>query len=229
MAISRGLIALVILATLGAAELAIAAGPPDGLNVQVINTPANPVPVTGSVTGSVTGTVGLAPGTSVGLTPGTSVMIDSTVGDPVRVRNVNDAIQPAQAQIACISPSVTIGCGPVTIYTVPAGKRLVIEYASMSACMLPGQTATLTVSTEVGSTLVHHLVNVTPPAAGPGTGAIGCNLPAASSVTAVGQQVRLYADPGTTVTVEGDRNSNTGAANFVFSISGYLVDVPLTP
>ena len=143
MAIRRGLIAPAVLATLGVANPGFAADE----SVLIVNPPSKPVPVTGSVTGTVTGTVGLAPGTSVGLTPGTSVMIDSTVGDPVRVRNVNDAIQPAQAAITCISPSLTIGCGPVEIYTVPAGKRLVIEYASMSACMLPGQTATLTVST----------------------------------------------------------------------------------
>lgn len=140
---------------------------------------------------------------------------------------MNDAIQPVQASItSCNSP--TIGCGPATIYTVPAGKRLVIEYASMSACMLQGQSATLTIFTTVNSGFVGHLVNVAP-AAGPGTPNIGCNSPAASSITAVGQQVRLYADPGTTVGVEGLRNSNTGTVDFSFSISGYLVDVPLTP
>jgi hypothetical protein len=63
-------------------------------------------------------------------------------------------------------------------------------------------------------------------AAGPGVGVIACNIPNASSITAVGQQVKLYADPSTRVLVERDRNSNTGVASFSFSISGYLVNVP---
>ena len=49
MEIRRGLIGLAVLGALGAAELAVAAGPPAGLQVNVVNTPANPVPVTGSL------------------------------------------------------------------------------------------------------------------------------------------------------------------------------------
>ena len=112
---------------------------------------------------------------------------------------------------------------------VPAGKELVIEYASLDGCILPGQSVELSVSTEIGGAFVRHAVNIAPPAAGPGVGVIACSIPNASSITAVGQQIRLYADPGTPVLVEGDRNSNTGLASFSFSISGYLVDVPLTP
>jgi hypothetical protein len=195
-----------------------AAGPDPGINVIVNNSPANPVPVTGSVTGSITGTVGL--------TPGTSVLIDNTVGDPVRVRNVNDANQPVQAQASCLTTA--LGCLP-TIYTVPAGKRLVIEYASMRVCILPGQSATLEIATTVGGQSASHYLNGTPPAAGPGTVAIGCNSGTPSSEVATGQQVRIYADAGTGVVVTGSRNGNVGTASFHFSISGYLVDVPLTP
>ena len=191
--------------------------------VSVTNTSANPVPVTGSVnvSGSVTGTV---TGT-VGLEPGASVMIDSTVGDPVRVRNVNDAIQPVQVSTTCLTS--TLGCLP-TIYTVPAGKRLVIEYASLGVCILPGQSATLNIATTTSGQSANHYLNGTPPAAGPGTAAIGCNS-GPSSFVATGQQVKIYADAGTGVVVTGDRNSTDGSANFHFSISGYLVDVPLTP
>ena len=197
-----------------------AAGPTPGVNVTVTNPPSSPVPVTGSVTGSVTGTVGL--------TPGTSVMIDSTVADPVRVRNVNDAIQPVQATQTCTTTA--IGCGG-TLYTVPSGKRLVIEYASLSVCALPGQSAQLSISTTLGGAAVEHFVNIAPPAAGPGSTSIGCNplVNTGSSLTAVGQSVRLYADAGTLVGANADRTSNVGDANFTFSISGYLVDVPLTP
>ncbi len=220
MAFKRGLVTLAVLATFGMANSALAAGPPDGLQVNVINTPANAVPVTGSITGSVTGTVGLA--------PGTKVLIDSTVGNPVRVRNVNDAIQPVQAKASCTSPAGTIGCGPANIYTVPAGKRLVIEYASMAACMLPGQTVQSSVATNLGGAYVTHFLNTPQPTAGPGSSAIGCNV-APSSLTAVGQQLRLYADAGTAVLAGADRTSNLGSSSFEFTISGYLVDVPLTP
>jgi hypothetical protein len=223
MAIRRALVGLAVLGTLGVPNFAVAAGPDAGLNVNVVNTSAHPVPVTGtvtvngSVTGSVTGTVGLA--------PGTSVMIDSTVGDPVRVRNVNDAIQPVQVSTTCLTS--TLGCLP-TIYNVPVGKRLVIEYASLGVCILPGQSATLNIATTTGGQSANHYLNGTPAAAGPGTAAIGCNS-GASSFVATGQQVKIYADAGTGVVVTGERNSTVGSANFHFSISGYLVDVPLTP
>jgi hypothetical protein len=74
-----------------------------------------PLPVTGSISSSVTGTVSLA--------SGASVRVDNTVSDPVRVRNVNDAIQPFQAEHDCVIPagkpggscSVTIfGSGPLS-------------------------------------------------------------------------------------------------------------------
>jgi len=224
MVIRRALIAAAVLSTLGVTNLAAGAGPDAGINVNVVNTPANPVPVTGtvSVTGAVTGTV---TGT-VGLTAGTSVLVGNTVANPVRVRNVNDAIQPVQAQASCLVGS--LGCLP-TIYTVPAGKRLVIEYASMRVCILPGQSATLSIATQVGDQAVFHYLNVTPPAAAPGTVAIGCNAGTPSSEVAVGQQVKIYADAGTGVVLTGSRNSTVGTASFQFSISGYLVDVPLTP
>ena len=212
LSIVLALASLAVLAMVWAPEPAVAQGPPGGLGVNVVNTP---LPVTGSVT----------------VAPGTSVQIDNTVADPVRVRNVNDAIQPVQESTNCDLPASTIGCGPTTIYTVPAGKRLVIEYASLNAfCILPGESVVLSIFTSTGGgASVAHVANIAPPAPGPGTTAIGCNAPAASSLTSVGQQVRLYADAGTVVQVEPDRNSNSGAANVAITISGYLVDVPLTP
>src|SRR6516165_5539786 len=108
-----------------------------------VNISNSPLPVTGSVS----------------LAPGATVNVNSSAANPVRVRSVNDAIQPVAASASCTSPSNTIGCGPATIYTVPTGKRLVIEYASMDACVLPGQTVELSVYTTLDSKFTRHYVN----------------------------------------------------------------------
>jgi hypothetical protein len=125
----------------------------------------------------------------------------------------NPTRQPVQASAICEANNV-IGCLPL-IYTVPAGKRLVIEFASMDASLPVGQAAQLAIQTTVGGETVTHHLPLTPPAVSfQGQGA-----------AASGQQVRLYADAGTGVTVDGTRNIATGTAFFNFSISGYLVDV----
>ena len=189
-------------------------GPPGGLNVNVLNTP---LAVTGSVTTS----------GSVSLAPGSTVTINSSNSNPVRVKSVNDGIQPVQASARC-SASVSVGCGSGNVYAVPANKRLVIEYVSLHVCGLPGLTASWSILVQnVGTPeSIHHALNVTPPAMGPGNSAIGCNS-TPSSTTDVGQVVRLYAETGSIVTFDADRaNGITGNATFEFTISGYLVDVP---
>jgi hypothetical protein len=84
-------------------------GPPNGLGVNVLNTP---LAVTGSVTTS----------GSVSLTPGSSVSVINTPSNPVPVREIGEPFQ-ALAQSTLSSP--------VTFPTVPAGKRLVIEHFSV--------------------------------------------------------------------------------------------------
>jgi hypothetical protein len=65
------------------------------------------------------------------------VRVDNTVSDPVRVRNVNDAIQPFQAAGNCFGNSACDGA----IFTVPTGKRAVIEYFSGAGIATPGPAA----------------------------------------------------------------------------------------
>jgi hypothetical protein len=181
--------------------------------VNVLNTP---LAVTGSVTTS--GTVNLA--------PGATVTVNTSTG-PVRVKSVNDGLQPVQAKGSC-TVGAAVGCGSGFVYTVPANKRLVIEYVSLHACGLPGFTASWSILlTNVGTPgNVNHALNVTPPAMGPGNPAIGCNS-APSSTTDVGQVVRLYAETGSIVTFDADRaNGIGGNTTFDFTFSGYLVDVP---
>ena len=132
------------------------------------------------------------------------------------VRDVdNPARQPVQADAECSSEQ--LGCF-LTIYTVPAGKRLVIEYASMEANIPEGQITQLRVTTVAGGVPSGHRLPLSAPSVTFGSGG--------GHLTSVGQQVRLYADPGTSVVVVSLRTSNVGTATFRFTISGHLVDVP---
>jgi hypothetical protein len=146
----------------------------------------------------------------------------------VLVKSVNDGIQPVQAQGSC--NTVSVGCGSGLIYTVPANKRLVIEYVSFTACGLPGLTAQaeiLLTTVGGGGNNVAHALNVTPPLAAPGNSAIGCASGTPASTSSIGQIVRLYAETGSSVTFNGDRaNGVTGNASFKWTFSGYLVDAP---
>jgi hypothetical protein len=175
-----------------------------------------PLPVPVSITGSstISGTVGLA--------PGASVRIDNTVTDPIRVSNVNDAIQPFQTSNICFGPAGSDGC-TVTIFTVPAGKRAVLEYFSGSASYVvaAGQVALVALGTTVAENRVINNIPPTPPAVS--------NFGAPGAGTSWGQQVRLYADSGTAINGSGLPTPITSAYSFQFNISGYLVDVPFTP
>jgi hypothetical protein len=141
------------------------------------------------------------------------VRVGNPPGAPLPVRDVdNPARQPVHTNVLCIANSM-LGCDE-TIYTVPAGKRLVIEYASMLAEIPVGQVASWTISTFVRGRLERHRFPLTLPSV------------AFNNVTATesGQQVRIYADPGTHVEAGGIPNSGSGP--FTFTISGHLVDVP---
>lgn len=108
MLIGRELTALGVVATLlGAADLAVAAGPPSGLQVNVVNTPVNPVPVTGNI----------------GLATGSSITIDNAASAPVPVQDVR---APFQANNLAATPDTAL---PFPM--VPAGQRLVIEHVSV--------------------------------------------------------------------------------------------------
>ncbi|HVF87004.1 MAG TPA: hypothetical protein VM866_05410 [Pyrinomonadaceae bacterium] len=157
--------------------------------VKVVNTPAEPVPVAGTVN------------------------VGNGRGNPLPVRDVdNPARQPVHSGGFCGGN----GC-QTTLYTVPAGKRFVIEYVSMFAEMPVGEVAFCRLDTFIEGRLVRHRLSMTAPAA-----AFDIN-PGAS----LGQQVRLYADAGTTVTAVGSYSGTVGVdGGFTFSVSGYLVDVP---
>jgi hypothetical protein len=127
----------------------------------------------------------------------------------------NPAHQPVQAIVSCLADNV-LGCSEI-IYTVPQGKRLVIEFASMEATLTADQKAQLKLDTTAGGATVTHNFPLTPPAV---------VFQGEAVVSTLAQQVRLYADGGTSVEIKARRN-NIGPAFLAFfrvSISGYLVD-----
>ena len=141
----------------------------------------------------------------------------------VLVRDLdNPARQPVQANATCtINPGSGSPAGntcEIAIFDVPSEKRLVIEYASMQLEFTTlGKLMTLDITTTVGGNQVSHSFPMSSPAV---TAAAGGGL------ARLGQQVRIYADPGTAVMVRGVRTELAGTSHCRFSISGHLVDVP---
>ncbi len=162
---------------------------PGDKDVRVVNTTAEPVPIAGTVQVATT--------------------------SPVPVVNINDARQPYQ--LATNSTQNGTNVSLVTIGTVPAGKRLVIEFVTMTGQVPPGQHVEIfqitTVTDPIGGVTHDLLVNPQPDAV------IGDALFRAS------QQVKLYANAGSQVKVLFRRNSSAGLATFGATISGYLVDM----
>ncbi len=126
----------------------------------------------------------------------------------------NPARQPFQAAVEISMPDGTGGQNGFV--TVPANKRLVIEYASGEAFMPTGQKCLFSVITTIGgaSTGTRHYLD------SDALGKFG-----APDYFRAGQVVRLYADPKTTVMLRADRDVATGTATARMSISGYLVDL----
>jgi hypothetical protein len=94
--------------------------------VQVVNTAANPVPVTGSVNAAVSGNVDLAPGATVKVANTTEPLVVQTT----------DSKELVQGNGFC---SFTTGFCTVNFVTVPAGKRLVITHLSGTVFETPDQ------------------------------------------------------------------------------------------
>jgi len=157
--------------------------------VKVVNTAAEPVPVTGTI--------------NVG-----------NFGDsPLPVRDVDS---PGRQLVRAGESCSGSGCS-ATVFTVPAGKRLVIEYASIEANIPLGKMARWQLLTNSsGIQNAEFNFPLTQPAVVFG---------AITQVTA-GQQVRFYAEAGDAVRMGGATNDSAQPSNYNFAISGYLVDVP---
>lgn len=171
------------------------------------------------VTLALLGTILLAAGVSAeeaekGRRP-TDVRVINGPDQAVPVRNVEREVrQPFQRQFALDwQDGVDLAEAE---YQVPAGKRLVVEYASFWAYLPPnGQTVFVRIVTSVsGSQAFHTIALQKREDYGVLKQFDGAHL------------VHLHADPGSTVRVSAGRLPFTGLANAGLTLSGYLVDVP---
>ena len=129
-------------------------------------------------------------------------------------RNVNDA-QPVHSHVSVSMTNLQPASADTLLYTVPAGRRLVIEYAS-AECSLPAGEAIslLFFATLNGATVIHDTQLSSPAPVGNSTRA------------ALGQSIRLYADPGTNVFTSVVRTDTTGLAGCNVQTVGYLTPLP---
>ncbi len=146
---------------------------------------------------------------SAGAGPAVAQLVEATL---VRAAD-NPARQPFQAQTA--GRIFGTGFFSSVIAGVPAGKRLAIEYVSASMADLGFSEFILEVDAVQNGASVRHLVP------------IAQQTQAGRLVNHIaGQPVRIYADPGTNVTVAVTRVGFTSAAADVdVAVSGHLVDL----
>jgi hypothetical protein len=100
-------------------------------------------------------------------------------------------------------------------FTAPTGKTLVIEYVSGDCFVPSGQSCVLSILTEVNGARTGTPFNLDTD----NVGAFG----GGDVLWRAGQQVLLYADGGTIVTLRADRNASAGSATpIIMSLSGHL-------
>jgi len=132
---------------------------------------------------------------------------------PVKVVNAKDAIQ--------VLFTATLADGDsfaqTGTFTVPVGKRLVIEHLSGLARMQEQQRpAEVALTTTVNSVFAPHPLLLIEQSSGGTTG----------HTFVANHAVQIYGDPGTTVRFNFLRNTSTGDALFFATLSGYLVTFP---
>jgi len=153
------------------------------------------------------------------------VMAASAAQGPGDVKVVNTPSQPVPVrEVGPAQPFQTSGGGTfsngvdslsLVLVTVPPGKRLVIEYATVGGSTNPGIKLGAVIATTVGGTTVYHQLVVTD------QGSIYDPVNYAGS-----QLMRVYADPGTDVRGFLFRTPETLGGGAAITISGYFVDLP---
>ena len=150
--------------------------------------------------------VTLAAGPNVTLTPdGNILTIASTVKDPALSAFQKEVFLEFNPNVAFVSAQIS----------VPANKRLVIEYISIRASVTPGRIFESSLSTRVNGDLANYRIL-----------AVKVLENAPTNIFEVDKQVRIYADGGTSVSLFVDTNNTGNTGNVHIEISGHLVDLP---
>lgn len=189
----------VVLLTLflaGVSNMSHAQGTPNPRAVTVDNAPDRPIPITGSVT-----------------IP-TRVVTCPDERCPASTLNANDR-NAFQERVQFEIPA-GLPIGGTTI-TVPAGKRLVIEFVAGNQVLLQQfqQSAGITLRTVLNGQEGSFPLLLTRQATIAGTD---------TTLWISNQQTRIYADPPS-IRIEAARTPSGGVADVDVSISGYLVEL----
>ena len=129
--------------------------------------------------------------------------------------------QPVQFTGALQLASGTLANGMTYFFVVPNESRLVIEFVSARVDNLdPSDSIDLNIVTCVNGVRIEHYLGVAGPQGRPKID------PYSQAQQFVSQEVRIYADAGSHVSVGANRVTRINKAMVVFSISGYFVDVP---
>jgi hypothetical protein len=198
-------------------------------SVNVVNTPSvnvGTLPAVQLAPGATVGIAGtpsvqLAPGATVGIAGTAAIQIANSPSSPVPVRDAAMLNRtPFQTQVTVeVKDTESKGSGFVR---VPAGKRLVIEYASVEAVALTGERLVFELVTQSNNgtqppVSVRHFLPTT--VSGPGP------LGGDEDEYIGGLVVKLFSDPGTSLEMRAERGAaNSGNAIAIFSISGYFED-----
>jgi hypothetical protein len=151
----------------------------------------------GAVAVQITGT----PAVSISGTPAVTVSGAATVIDPD-----DPGKQPFQTSL---NPSSSTSNSATAYYTVPAGKELVIDYISAQNTQYPsGGYAYMYMVTTAGGDQEYYKV-----------------VPPAASTVPVNQNLKIYADPGTTIQAQETQSSGTSCGGNLI-ISGHFVNFP---
>lgn len=193
-------------------------------DVRVINTTTEPVPTVAQGTTAIAGNVSITNmptvraqqfgSWNVDITNTPTVQVGNTATNPIQVRDVdNPARQPFQKAFTVTLPAGT--AFGTESFQVPAGKRLVIEYVSTIEDSSTINLLELRIFTQLAASGVVHSFVATRVERG-----------IYDPIFFISQQTRLYADPGTYVTV-GFITPESNAENEIFlTLSGYFVNVP---
>jgi hypothetical protein len=220
-----GIIGTIVMLAAAAVVVPQRGGADSTKDVLVVNAPSQPVPVsltggTGTANVNVTNqpTVDLAAGTTIGIsgTPNVNIANQPTVSiapDSVLHVSNGDALQPVLTEVKMLLVDGKAGVVG-TVFTVPDGKRLVLEDVSGSAILPAGQSMN---SIGIGDEITNMFV--------PATFSGPYILPGYDTYQ-FGRLARGYWGPRAHVEGIIERNSASGLGTVYLTLTGYLIELP---